>query len=182
MLSVLKKSLDQGEIFFYAVIRHAPEEDTKKEHFHFFVSPSKPLDFISFRRRFIEPCDDEKPLNCLPFQTSKLSDWILYALHDIQYLNKKGLLRINHYSLENFFTNDEEYLLQSYNDAKEAISDSRMNLFLAAVRRGSSFGEILRSGVVPPNQIVYWEKVYRSSLSLFGKDVDNKQIIFQPNI
>lgn len=178
--TTLNNAVSEGLIYFFAFIRHYPEEDTKKEHYHLFIAPSKPLDLISFRRLFIEPVSGYKPLCCLPFQPSKIGDWLLYALHDISYLNKKGLVRLNHYSIESVVTNDDEYLLQSYYDAKETYNDTRMNLFIRELRQGASFGDILRSGIVPPNQIVYWEKVYKSSMVLFGKDVDNKQVDLIP--
>lgn len=176
----LSTAVAEGHIFFYAFIKHYAEEDTKKDHFHLFVSPSKPLDMLAFRRLFIEPVSDDKPLCCLPFQSSKIGDWLLYALHDITYLNKRGLVRLNHYSIEDVITNDDEFLLQSYHDAKESISDNRMNLFLSEMRNGSTFGDILRSGIVPPNQIVYWEKVYKSSISQWGRNVENKQVNLLP--
>ena len=180
--NVLSTAVEDGSIFFYAFIRHYAEEDTKKDHFHIFVSPSKPLDMLAFRRLFIEPVPGDKPLCSLPFQSSKIGDWLLYALHDITYLNKHGLVRLNHYSIEDVITNDDEFLLQSYYDAKESISDNRMVLFINEMRRGASFGDILRAGIVPPNQIVYWEKVYKTSISQYGQDVDNKQILLSPEI
>lgn len=185
---LLPRLVRDGYIFFYAYIRHEPEEDTKKLHYHLFVSPSRPLDMVNFRKEFIEPVNGEKPLGCLPFQSSKISDWILYALHDINYLNKKGLFRLNHYMLEDFITNDDDFLLQSFSDAKETFTDNRMALFLSLIEKGSSFGEILRSGIVPPNQIVYWEKVYASSFkSHFGKKLDENgniklDVPFMPDI
>ena len=178
--NVLDVAVKDGSIFFYAFIRHYAEEDTKKDHFHLFVSPARPLDMLAFRRLFIEPVPGEKPLCALPFQSSKIGDWLLYSLHDITYLNKRGLVRLNHYSIESVVTNDDEFLLQSYYDAKESISDSRMVLFIREMRRGSTFGDILRAGIVPPNQIVYWEKVYKTSIVQFGRDVGNKQINLIP--
>lgn len=176
--------LSENLIFFYAFIKHAPEEDTKKEHFHIFVSPNKPLDFLAVRRRFIEPVANNKPLGCLPFQPSKLNDWLLYAIHDIDYLNKKGLFRLNHYGIDCVVSSDDDFLLQSYYDAKETMQDNRMKLFLHKMEQGFSFGDILRSGIVPPNQIVYWEKVFSSSVkSHLSKSVDSKKnLIFQPQI
>lgn len=66
---------------------------------------------------------------------------------------------------------------------KESISDTRMNLFINEMRNGASFGDILRSGIVPPNQIVYWEKVYKTSIIQYGCNVHNKQVdLISPEI
>ena len=179
----LEKMLSENLIYFYAFIAHAPEEDTKKDHFHLYFAPNKPLDFLQVRKRFIEPVANEKPLGCLPFQPSKFFDWILYSLHDIDYLNKKGLFRINHYGIDSVVSSDNDFLLQSYYDAKETFQDNRMKLFLQKMEQGFSFGDILRSGIVPPNQIVYWEKVYSSSVkSHLAKSKDsNNNLMFQPS-
>lgn len=181
--SVLSSLEKDGSLQYYAFIKHYAEEDTKKDHYHIFFLPAKPLDPISLRKKFIELVIGDKPLQCLPFQPSKISDWILYALHDITYLNKKGLVRLNHYSIEEIITNDDDFTLQSYYDAKETFNDNRLTLFLNAMKQGMTFGAILRQGIVPPNQIVYWEKVYATSFkSCFGKLVDDKKNLKIPDI
>lgn len=72
------------EMAYY--IKHKGE-DGDKDHFHVYIVPNKRLDTAVLRDEFQEPCpDNEIPLGCMRFQSSKVSDWLLYAVHDKRYL------------------------------------------------------------------------------------------------
>ena len=74
--SALKSLVSSGQIMTYIYIRHLAESDTKKEHFHVYLQPSRPVDPQKIRTSFIEPSFDGKgDLGCLPFVPSKLHDW-----------------------------------------------------------------------------------------------------------
>lgn len=65
-------------------------EDGDKDHIHLRIEPNKRLDVMTLQQEFIEPCkDNPKPLGVRPFRPSKEEDWILYAVHDSEYLAQK---------------------------------------------------------------------------------------------
>lgn len=65
-------------------------EDGDKDHIHLRIEPNKkldPMDLIEQLREY--QIGKEKPLGCRPFRPSKEEDWILYAVHDPDYLKQK---------------------------------------------------------------------------------------------
>lgn len=73
----------------YQYIKHKGE-DGDKDHIHLRIEPNKkidPMDLAESLREYVQ--GSEKPLGCRPFRPSKEEDWILYAIHDKQYLKAK---------------------------------------------------------------------------------------------
>lgn len=65
-------------------------EDGDKNHIHLRIEPNKRLDVMNLQEVFVEPVrDNAKPLGVRPFRPSKEEDWILYAVHDSEYLAQK---------------------------------------------------------------------------------------------
>lgn len=160
--NVLNDLLREERIQTWAFILHHAEEDTKKDHIHLLVVPAKPLDPLKVRKRFIE-LNPNGDLACLPFLPSKVSDWLLYALHYPPYLLKKGLVRTYNYELGEIETSEpREWLDNIFFEAQEELLDSRLSHFISLMERGDSFGEILATGLVPPNQVLFYDKLYRS--------------------
>lgn len=77
-------STNKIEMAYY--IKHKGE-DGDKNHVHLYLVPSKRLDTSALRQEFTEPDPEcELPLGVLPMRNSKVSDWLLYAVHDKRYL------------------------------------------------------------------------------------------------
>lgn len=65
-------------------------EDGDKDHIHLRIEPNKKLDPMDLGEQLREyQMGKDKPLGCRPFRDSKEEDWILYAVHDEQYLKLK---------------------------------------------------------------------------------------------
>ena len=65
-------------------------EDGDKDHIHLRIEPNKKLDPMDLLEELREyQIGNDKPLGCRPFRPSKEEDWILYAVHDQQYLKLK---------------------------------------------------------------------------------------------
>lgn len=65
-------------------------EDGDKDHIHLRIEPNKKLDPMDLLDQLKEyQIGNDKPLCCRPFRPSKEEDWILYAVHDEQYLKLK---------------------------------------------------------------------------------------------
>lgn len=91
--SFLKEKLDiwlnAHIIQAYQYICHKGE-DGDKDHIHLRIEPNKKLDPMDLLEELREyQIGNDKPLGCRPFRPSKEEDWILYAVHDQQYLKLK---------------------------------------------------------------------------------------------
>lgn len=85
----LERKLEQmfkaNIIVDYRWIKHFGE-DGDKDHVHIILYPNKRIDTGALREEFNEITTDEKPLGVLPFRTSKDDHWLMYVLHDPEYL------------------------------------------------------------------------------------------------
>lgn len=73
----------------YLYIKHKGE-DGDKDHIHLRIEPNKRVDPMDLMEKFLEFVPDHvKPLGVRPFRPSKEEDWILYAVHDKDYLKLK---------------------------------------------------------------------------------------------
>lgn len=65
-------------------------EDGDKDHIHVRIEPNKKLDPMDLQDDLREyQLGKDKPLGVRPFRPSKEEDWILYAVHDEDYLKSK---------------------------------------------------------------------------------------------
>lgn len=73
----------------YQYIYHKGE-DGDKDHIHLRIEPNKKLDPMELTEALREwTTDNKKPLGIRPWRPSKEEDWILYAVHDEEYLRLK---------------------------------------------------------------------------------------------
>ena len=73
----------------YMFIKHHGE-DGDKDHIHVRLEPNKKLDPMDLQESLREyEFGKDKPLGVRPFRPSKEEDWILYAVHDADYLKLK---------------------------------------------------------------------------------------------
>lgn len=105
----------------YRMIRHIGE-DGDKDHFHVWLEPSRRLDTEDLREWLKEPdpMHPDKPLGCMPFRSSKEDDWIMYALHDPEYLSNHHTDESEEkepYTLDDIVTPNPEALQRSYKRA-----------------------------------------------------------------
>lgn len=82
----LEQMLNANIIDDYRYIKHYGE-DGDKDHFHVWVTPNGQRDFGQIREEFneIDPTNT-KPLQCMPFRHSETLNWLMYVLHDAEYL------------------------------------------------------------------------------------------------
>lgn len=163
----LKLKLDElclaHNIEFATFVKHFAEADERKDHIHLYVVPSGQIDTEAFRKVFeeLDPLNPLKPLRCLPCKKSKFDDWYLYAVHDKQYLASKGQSRQFHYTFEDLYATDEDFLIEEYH----TIDRSRFNgvsRLVEAVEQGKSFEDCVINGMVPLQQFVGYEKAYNA--------------------
>ena len=92
-LPFLKEKLDlwvtEHIIQSYMFIHHKGE-DGDKDHFHVRIEPNKKLDPMDLSDKLLEyEHGKKKPLGCRPWRPSVEEDWLLYAVHDKDYLRIK---------------------------------------------------------------------------------------------
>lgn len=84
---VLERLYKAHIIQSYQYIFHVGE-DCDKNHIHLRIEPNKRIDPMDLSVDFLEfdPVRPDKPLSVRPWRPSKEVDWILYAVHDPEYL------------------------------------------------------------------------------------------------
>lgn len=89
LLEKLEELRAAHKIQYYYVIFHKGE-DGDKDHAHVYVVPNCRLDPMTLSEYFKEYVPGStKPLGCMAWRPSKEPDWILYAVHDADYLASK---------------------------------------------------------------------------------------------
>ena len=143
-------------------IHHEPEQDEKKDHFHLVLQPNKRLDTSALRMNFVElPVGSSAPLGVLPFQFSRMSDWLLYGVHDRAYLIQKGQKRLVAYKFEDIKTTEPDLLDTQWKEAHEG-ENTRMRQVIEMAESGVYWKDILRRGIVPPGQLFSFRNVWET--------------------
>lgn len=125
--STLERLLKQGIINEWYYIFHKGELDAytqerEKDHFHVYMNPSKRLDTDALRELFKElDKSNPKPLGCMPCQSSKLDDWVMYGVHDADYLATKGEVKEFSYSWKQIRGYDDEAIKRAVKHASAKV-------------------------------------------------------------
>lgn len=141
----------QGIIEYGMWIKHDPEADEKKAHYHVFLRPARMVQTMDLEldSQEIDPTYPDKPLKMVGFRISKEDDWLLYAIHDPAYLVEKGLQREFVYSLEDVKSTCSDTL----QDIISHMSDNRNGRLeyriIQCVNMGMNWSQIVSSGLIP---------------------------------
>ena len=171
----------KGQVLDWAHwIVHQPDTDQKKAHIHFVCKPSRRVDTNWLRQQFQEPITDTsyvqaelakgrspedilKPLGVLPFQiTTSMSDWLLYAIHDIHYLYKKGQNRNTHYERSDVKSTDPEFLASQWDETNDPLQALTQRVVQMYTIEQMSLAEIMQAGMIQPNQVYYFKTLFDS--------------------
>lgn len=167
--SIIDKWRKAGIIEFAMWIRHEPEADEKKAHYHVFIKPAKLIQTMDLENDSMEfdPQNPEKPLKMISFRTSKENDWVLYGIHDKDYLAEKGLTRDRHYDLQDIKTTCQDTL----SDIISHLSDDRKGRLeyriMECCERGMSWGQIVGSGLIPLRYMAGAKIMYKALMGEF---------------
>lgn len=166
--SFLKGKIEEwktlGYIEYGMWIRHEPEADEKKAHYHVYLKPAKLIQTTDLEERSqeIDPQNPGKPFKMVSFRISKEDDWLLYAIHDPVYLSEKGLTRQHCYAFSDVETTCEDTL----RDIISHMSDNRKGKLeyrlLECIEMGMTWGEIVRTGIIPIRQMSGALMMYRA--------------------
>lgn len=165
----LDELIETRKIEFYAFIEHLPEDDETKFHKHLFIIPNGSIntDQIQDYLTELDPEKPDKPLGCIMCRPSKFGDWYLYVLHDTGYLAQKGQSRTYHYTPDEITVSDKDY----FNELRHTIDYTPYTRF-TQIRQyaedGIAFAELVRMGLIPPQQVYAYEKTYNMLLQFSG--------------
>jgi hypothetical protein len=124
LAETLERLVSAGLVEWAHYIHHKAEEDETKDHWHIVLMPSRSVDTSALQRQFqeIDPANPAgKPLGVQPFRfSSKLDDWLLYAVHDKAYLASKGQTRKHHYAREDVRSTCPELLQEQWHEVNLA--------------------------------------------------------------
>lgn len=173
---VLKNLVTMGKISEWMFIKHQPEEDETKEHFHVWVKPACRIDVNSLRDSFKE-LDwrniNGKPLGVMPFRASKIDDWVLYCLHDEAYLRSKLEERRYHYSRDDIIACDEDWRNDVYkhamNSSDFAMRRKKNKLICDAIESHQAY-QLLRQGDIALGQCT----ALNAACRLFREENDSR--------
>ena len=151
----LKEKLDlwieQHVIMNYMYICHKGE-DGDKDHIHLRIEPNKKLDVMDLMEKLKEyPQGAKKPLWCRPFRPSVEEDWIMYAVHDADYLKTK----YNEEKGEKLPYKWEDIKAPEYYDVEAAFVRAKAKIerttanVVKRIKSGESGTEIIQTGVNP---------------------------------
>lgn len=163
LICELDKLITDGTISFYSFVVHQPEEDEKKVHTHLFIIPNGQINTDTLKPILSQhdPLNPTKPKGVMPFGNSKFGDWLLYSLHDVDYLASKGQTRKYHYSLDEFVTSDRDYFVELYHTI-DLSKITKVRYLREAAERGDPFEKLVVNGIIPPQQYVGYEKMYQA--------------------
>lgn len=172
----LKLLLEKELIAQYLYIEHQPEKEGRKVHKHVLIVPNATIDTNSewFKQLFVEPISDGEPLNVMPWQRSKEKDFVLYALHNPNYLAAKGLTRLYHYDTLMLKTNDEEWLEELLETAL-ASSRTCAERMLDCARKEFTFAQAMIECQISYGSMLAFFKVYEHMVAYVKAERDQKQ-------
>lgn len=147
-------------IDFFAFVEHYPEEDEKKSHIHVYMMPNGTQDTDQLREELLElDPNNYQPLGCLPFNSSKWSEWKQYCDHDPDYLASKGQTRKYRYVDMDYVTSDETYF-QELNHTIDRSKFNRNKIIIKAVEEGRTFADLVKTGQIPVQMIGAYKMMY----------------------
>lgn len=96
--------------------------------------------------------------------TANVSDWLLYSVHNLQYMAFKGLLRENNYTWDDIkcSSGDEDLRNELILDANEYLSnfgDKTTRRLILFAKEGKAWKDVIMSGLVPMGQ---YNQAYRA--------------------
>lgn len=171
LLMKLKSFYDAHIIREWYYIKHKGE-DGDKDHIHVRVVPNRRIDPMQFQDELKEyDPKHSKPLGCIGIRYSKENDWLLYVVHDKDYLKQKynggDKGEKIPYSWENIVCSDDYMLENKFIRAKAELAHSSASI-AKQIQQGKRAFDLILSGENP-------HTVNAISRSLYDSDYERLQ-------
>lgn len=162
--AVLDSLIRSHIIDYYMYIQHIGEDDgfgeKEEDHIHLYLYPNKRINTADLDSYFIEPVPNQLPRKCIQWNTSNPDDWILYVLHDPDYLLSKWEHRQIQYTFGKLKSSCKQTLRRLYRHAYQSSGYAKMkNIYQYAASNGN-LADLMRIGAVPINQISSYEQFF----------------------
>jgi hypothetical protein len=166
----LNDLINRRKIAFYGFIEHLPEEDEKKAHKHLYIVPNGQINTDEILDYLLEldPKNPDKPLGCIPFHSSKFTDWYLYSVHDKDYLASKGQSRKYSYQKDEVIVSDSDFFNEEFH-RMDLSKLSKVKALRNAVETGVPFEHMLMTGQIPVQQVYAYKQTYDMILSYLDR-------------
>lgn len=140
-----------GWVEFAMWIRHEPDVDDKKAHYHVYIKPAQLIQTMDLEQGSMEfdPNNPGLPLKMIGFRFSKEEDWVLYGIHDKNYLASKGLTRNFHYDLVDIQCTDYGTLGDIITHISMAQKGRIETRIIDSVAIGMTWHDLVLSGIIP---------------------------------
>ena len=136
-------------------IKHSPEEDEKKLHFHVFINPNTLIDTMDLQQNFVEEIKTEKlPRKCINFVNSNYDDAILYFVHDSRYLMFKGETRKYNYCYDDFVVCDRDTFDVHWQHAFHGSEFAQKNRLYNLLQSSDNYSELVLTGLFKINRTI----------------------------
>lgn len=162
--------IDTQYIDWWAYICHFADADDKKQHYHILLQPNHIIDTEKLRESGFYICD--KTYSCLPFRISKnIGDWVLYSLHDKDYLLQKNLIRHYNYNWSDLKSSDSIAFFQYEAESVKSIN-SMAQRYIAAFQKGLTPYDMVLSGSVTLQNIGNVYRLYNAYCDRYNETVN----------
>ena len=141
---------DIGVISFWAYICHHGEGaglSENKDHQHVYVELDEKVKLLEFKDYFRRSDGTGVTIN---WRKSDFQNWYWYVLHDVAYLESKGIYREYHYSPEDFIVSDPREFDRLFNET-EVPEPCRVR---KAIMAGHSLRDMYLEGLLKPSNAV----------------------------
>ena len=184
----LKRKLDQllnGHIVDdYRYIKHKGENGDKN-HIHVIMYPNKRIDTGTLKDEFNEADpQSDKALGVMPFRTSKPDHWLMYVIHDKDYLkahkkdnNDDGKIE---YSIDEIVTPYPDQLTRDYRSALPLKQTENQLILDYIIKQHMTVTEICSIANVNPQKVAILARAYQ--MERYDLDRQQMENIDQQNI
>ena len=155
LINKLEELYHQQKITYYIFIFHHAEGDDLYDHHHVILFPHVPLDYFDLKAQFIEPQKNGLLPLGISFQPKYVSkdceyDWILYVLHDPDYLKSKYKeVKKYIYSRDKLISPDERTLQDMISTAYSQTEFHKDRIINDLLKKGVSPSYLIENGYIP---------------------------------
>ena len=161
LLKRFERHKEKGWLQNFAFISHQKEKVDTKDHIHLLIIPNETIDTNSlwFREIWDVFNGDEFVSGVMPWRHAKITDWLLYSVHSVPYLKKKGLEKLFHYTFDDFVYSEKSWFFEEVEIA-EGSQISPLQKMLECAKKNLDLANALEICNVSFGAMLSFKKVY----------------------
>lgn len=166
--SCLNSLVIKDEIYDYWFVHH-DGENGKKDHYHVLIFPTRSINLSYLRDYFDEQCEGSDPLGVMPFRKTSdknIADWLLYCLHDENYLRSKNMIKEKKYDYDDIVRHNEDHFRSYLNLIVNLQSD--ISILAGYVAKGFKWYRVADLLLVKRNDLCRFKQTYEALATAMG--------------